>query len=205
MSTPLVQLSHCPRCSHNLAALPPRGRCPDCGFQYDEKMFLLDGWRLPGGRQWARALVLWGPIGLLVMAVLTVESGRGVDLVLVPVIVAVAAIAGVYLWAARRDSSGQRALLRYLITEDGVARPGRHIYLWRNYSHLSLIEQNEHTWRLHLYPSWWRLIGPPIVSARLECDQAEAEAVRHEIQRRINKARQADADEKGATLPRRWW
>ena len=56
-----------------------------------------------------------------------------------------------------------------------------------------------------LYPSWWRVLGPPLVNARLTCDEAEAEAVRDEIQRRINAARRAEAESKPRTLPRRWW
>jgi hypothetical protein len=39
-----------------------------------------------------------------------------------------------------------------------------------------------------LYPSWWRLLGPPLVNARLECGDAQAEAIRTEIQTRIDAA-----------------
>ena len=72
-----------------------------------------------------------------------------------------------------------------------MARVGgtdRRIYLWRNYSHLILMPDGHRGWRLHLYPSWWRLFGPPLVNARLECDDTQAEAVRAEIQYRMNTA-----------------
>ena len=96
-------------------------------------------------------------------------------------------------WYARwRYGAHSRALVRYLITADGVARVGRgnrRIYLWRNYSHLMLMPDGHDRWRLHLYPSWWRLFGPPLVNARLECGDAEADALRAEIQRRIDAAR----------------
>ena len=91
-------------------------------------------------------------------------------------------------------------------TDDGVARTGRRaVYMWRNYSHVSLMPAGE-GWRLHLYPSWWRAVGPPAVNALLQCGEREAEAVRDEIQRRINAARRAESEERPpAALPRRWW
>ena len=116
-------------------------------------------------------------------------------------------VAVVYAYVWRRDQSGRRVMIRYLITEDGVARPGKRArtYLWRNYSHVMLLSVGEDSWRLHLYPTWWRLFGPPLVNARLECGQAEAEAVRYEIQRRISAARRAEAASPSQVLPPRWW
>jgi len=111
-----------------------------------------------------------------------------------------------YILAWRRDKSGGRVLTSYLITDDGVARPGRRaVYMWRNYSHVMLMPAGE-SWRLHLYPSWWRRVGPPAVNAILRCGEREAEAVRDEVQRRINVARRAEAGERPpSALPRRWW
>ena len=45
---PVICLIRCPHCGYDLSALPPRHRCPECGFEYDETMFVLEGWRLPG-------------------------------------------------------------------------------------------------------------------------------------------------------------
>ena len=187
----VTRLTRCPRCGYDLSALPPRHRCPECGFEYDESMFLLEGWRLPGS--WpprAESVVIGGAI-LLGLAV--VWGGAGWPwIILGAICAAVVAIAVILRWYARwRYGAHSRALVRYLITADGVARVGRgdrRIYLWRNYSHLMLMPDGQHGWRLHLYPSWWRLFGPPLVNARLECGDAEAEAVRAEIQYRINAA-----------------
>ena len=201
-----TRLSLCPACGYDIDGLPPRHRCPECGFVYDERMFLLEGWRLPGRRAWLRSMILYAPIAFIVLGALRYEFGWSLRTLLAIVATAGAVLTLAYLVAWRRgDRSGRRALARWLITEDGVARPGRRaVYLWRNYSHVMLWAAGS-GWRLHLYPSWWRVPGPPVVNARLMCNEAEAEAVRDEIQRRINAARRAEAESRPRTLSRRWW
>ncbi len=206
-------LERCPGCGYALAALPRNHRCPECGFVYDESMMVLEGWRVPGLRSWGRYALRYGWIVLLVMVVLRLTWGWSWSvLAIIPAgVVVVAAGLGFYVWW--RDDSPSQALARFLITADGVARLGalrgtvrRRIYLWRNYSHLMLFPGGEGGWRLHLYPDWWRLFGPPIVNARLDCSDAEAEAVRAEIQRRINAARTAEAEARvGEQEFRGWW
>lgn len=200
------RLTRCPVCGYDLSGGPPRSRCAECGFAYDEKMFMLEGWRLPDGRAWLRAALVYGPIAVLVVGVLRFEVGLSAGLITGLVAAAAALLALAYLVAWRRDKDGGRVLTRYLITEHGVVRPGRRaIYMWRNYSHVMLMPDGA-GWRLHLYPSWWRMVGPPLVNARLSCEERDAEAVRDEIQRRINAARRAENEERPpAALPRRWW
>ncbi len=198
----------CPRCGYDLAALPRRHRCPECGFAYDESMFVLEGWRLPDVRTWVRAGVVYGPVGALGLLILRFEFGLLWRTLATIFVAAVIVAAALYWYVHRRDDTGGRALVRYLITEDGVARVGSRgarIYLWRNFSHLMLLPDGEGAWRLHLYPNWWRLFGPPIVNARLVCPDQEAEAVRDEIQRRINAALRAQAEERAQIDRQRWW
>jgi hypothetical protein len=38
-----VRLEACPRCAYSLSGLPESGRCPECGFNYDERTFVLQG------------------------------------------------------------------------------------------------------------------------------------------------------------------
>ncbi len=201
-----MRLTRCPACGYDIEGLPPRHRCPECGFVYDERMFLLEGWRLPGRRTWLRTLIVYGPIAFIALGVLRHEFGWSPRVLLVIVATAGVVLTLAYLVAWRRgDRSGRRALSRWLITEDGVARPGqRAVYLWRNYSHVMLWAAGS-GWRLHLYPSWWRVAGPPLVNARLMCNESDAEAVRDEIQRRINAARSAEAESRPRSVPRRWW
>jgi hypothetical protein len=34
----------CPECEYALTGLPPRGRCPECGREYDQSIIVLRGW-----------------------------------------------------------------------------------------------------------------------------------------------------------------
>ena len=38
-----IRLPNCPQCDYALQGLPPAGRCPECGFEYDEQTFVLKG------------------------------------------------------------------------------------------------------------------------------------------------------------------
>ncbi len=67
---------------------------------------------------------------------------------------------------------------------------------------LMLLSDGNNAWRLHLYRDWWSIIGPPAVNARLECSDKEADAIRAEIQQRIDTARRAEAEARGE---RHWW
>ena len=202
-----IRLLRCPRCNYDLGALPRSHRCPECGFVYDEKMFVLEGWRLPGLRAWWRSMIVGAPLAFIVLGMLRAEFGVSWSRILWIITGLSVVVVVLYAYVWRRDQSGRGVMIRYLITEDGVARPGKRArtYLWRNYSHVMLLSAGEDSWRLHMYPTWWRLFGPPLVNARLECEQAEAEAVRYEIQRRISAARRAEAASPSQGLPRRWW
>ena len=201
-----LRLTRCPACDYDIAALARRSRCPECGFAYDEHMFMLEGWRLPDRRQWLRAAIIYGPFAVIGSGVLRYSFSLSSDVIAAIVVGAAVCTALAYMLAWRRDKSGGRVLTSYLITDDGVARPGRRaVYMWSNYSHVMLMPAGK-SWRLHLYPSWWRRVGPPAVNAILRCGEREAEAVRDEVQRRINVARRAEAGERPpSALPRRWW
>ena len=201
---PTLCLTRCPRCAFDLSALPRRHRCPECGYAYDESMFMLEGFRLPDFRTWVRSAVLSGPVAIFVLSFLRIGLGWSWRVIFVILAGLLSAVVLLYLYARRRDRWGRRVLVRYLITQDGVARPGKHVYLWSNYSHVLLLPGGGGGWRLHLYPSWWRLLGPPIVDARLECSDAEAQAVGDEIQRRINVARTTEAEAAAGKQDRRW-
>ncbi len=162
-------------------------------------MFVLEGWRLPDVRTWVRAGVIYSPVVLLGLLILRFEFGWSWRILATILAAAVIVAAALYWYVHRRDDTGGRALVRYLITEDGVARMGSRggrIYLWRNFSHLMLLSDGEGA---------WRLFGPPIVNARLVCPDQEAEAVRDEIQRRINAALRAEAEERAQSDRQRWW
>lgn len=46
----ILTLGRCPQCDYSLRGLPRRHQCPECGFTYDESMFVLYGWPGRGKR-----------------------------------------------------------------------------------------------------------------------------------------------------------
>ena len=86
-----MRLTRCPACAYDIDGLPPRHRCPECGFVYDERMFLLEGWRLPGRRTWLRMMIVYGPIAIIALGVLRSAYGWSLLSLLV---IATTAIAG---------------------------------------------------------------------------------------------------------------
>jgi hypothetical protein len=38
-----IDLTNCPKCCYSLTGLPKRWRCPECGFEYDDRTFVLSG------------------------------------------------------------------------------------------------------------------------------------------------------------------
>jgi hypothetical protein len=187
----VLPLETCPRCRVDLPG-PPPCRCRACGFACDRSMFLLEGWRLPDQRTWHRRLVVWGPFALLAAVVAVVDYGWN-QYAVVAIVAAAAAVIGVlYLVGGRAGGQEGKALATWLLSADGVSRPGRATWLWKNYSHVILLRDGGGAYRLHMYPSWWWPIGPPMVNARLECDESDAAAVRNEIQHRINAARREE-------------
>ena len=168
-------------------------------------MLLLEGWRVPGlGNSGQHLILIVGVVLLLLMC----TGWFGWPVALIAAIVVMLVLLGLMVYVKTRDQSGSRALARWIVTEDGVARFGGRVHPWREYTHLMLLHDGADGWRLHLYPSlWWIGGGAPIVNARLDCGDREAEAVRDVIQYRINVARRKDAEaaakERGDD--RSWW
>lgn len=202
-----VRLNRCPQCGYDLTALPASHTCPECGLKYDQSMFILEGWNLPSLRHSPIKLVLF--CGVLAILLLMCRGWLGWSYGLLGTLFFIAAVVyiGVHIYLKWRDDSGSRALARYLIASQGVGRLGGKVYPWRDYSHLMLIPDGVSGYRLHLYPSWWKLFGPPFVNAHIKGTEHEAEAIRDEIQLRINFARskeaQAAAKARGEN-PRGW-
>lgn len=193
---PSTRLSRCPRCDYNLGALPASHRCPECGFTYDQSMFVLEGWHVPDLLRSARRVLRLAGGFTLVLLALRLALAVPVAILAWLALLGVAGFVLADLYLRLRHGGRTRALARYLITADGVSRLGAaagRIYLWRNYSHVILLPDGQGAFRLHVYPSWWRLFEPPVVNARLEGLASDADAVRREIERRINASRRDES------------
>ncbi len=170
-------------------------------------MLVLEGWHVPGLQSLPRFVIVYGtPFGIVLLMLRGMFGWSWTVLVLI-LAAAVVVLLAFHVYLHFRDESGSRALARYLVTADGVGRLGGRVHPWREYSHLMLLPDGTDGWRLHLYPAWWRVYGPPAVNARLECSDKEADAIRAEIQQRINAARTAEAEARAKARgeQRRWW
>ena len=170
-------------------------------------MFILEGWHVPSITQSPKRLAIHG--GVIAIVLLMLRGAFGISYELIGLVFLFAAMVyfGIHLYVKWRDDSESRALVRYIIASEGVGRLGGKVYPWRDYSHLMLLPDGTSGYRLHLYPSWWKLIGPPFVNAHIKGTQDEAEAIRAEIQLRINLARSQDAEEAAKARgenPRGW-
>jgi hypothetical protein len=192
-------LERCPQCGYSLAHLPRDHACPECGLAYDRSMFLLAGWTVPRFGRAALAMLI--VVLALLLARFTfawpwmVVAGGAVACVVVDL--------ALELYLRHRRGPGGRALVTYVVSEEGIGLVGRRLFPWRDYSHLMLLREGDTAWRLHLYPRLWTpgtLIGlsAPMINADLHCPEADAEAVRGEIQRRISAARRREAERRRA-------
>lgn len=189
-----VHLNRCPQCGYDLTALPAKHTCPECGLKYDESMFILEGWRVPSFRHSPRNLLIYSGVLAILLWMGRGMFGWSYDLLGALFFVASIIYFSILLYVKMRDESQSRALARYFITSEGVGKLGKKVYPWRDYSHLMLLPDGASGYRIHLYPSWWKFVGPPFVNAHLKGTEAEAEAVCAEIQFRINLARTKEAE-----------
>ena len=156
-------------------------------------MFILEGWSLPSLKQSPHKLVLYSGVMAIVLLMCRGWFSLSYELLVFIYLIAVIVYVCIHFYLKWRDDSDSRALARYIIASEGVGRLGGKVYPWRDYSHLMLLPDGPGGYRLHLYPSWWKLFGPPFVNAHIKGTEDEAEAVRAEIQMRINLARRREA------------
>ncbi len=208
----ILRLAHCPQCNYNLDRLPRKHRCPECGFAYDASMFVVYGWasqhHLPNFRRmflgsrrvWIQLL---GGAFYCYITFRVIRSGNWSTLVAFALIGL-----SVYAQYAFRRSK-QRAFggaLQLAFSSEGASirlGPGEPRFIpWKKFRRLKLRRVEKNRWRLLLSAQRINLFlpsrggrrspfGKAIVTAVLECDDAQAECLRCEIQRRLDAAEKA--------------
>lgn len=61
-----LRLTVCPRCEYSLTGLPAVHRCPECGFEYDDRTFVLTGIARGAGSMRPERKVLWAVLACAV-------------------------------------------------------------------------------------------------------------------------------------------
>ena len=113
----------CPECGYVMAGLPAVGRCPECGWGYDESTVVLYG-RAVESVEGARPESRFEPVvATVLIAVLTfVGVFMAVDNLVITVIASVGVAGGAFAvaWRRRLTPSAPREQVR--LTPDGYAR-----------------------------------------------------------------------------------
>jgi hypothetical protein len=114
-----IELTECPRCAYSLAGLPAAWRCPECGYEYDDRTFVLPGISrgttgLTRTRKWLWIfLALAASVGPGSVIAMWMLAGRTVTLLLV------AAWIAVLLSLLRTGRRERKGIERFLFAASG--------------------------------------------------------------------------------------
>jgi hypothetical protein len=146
-----LRLHHCPDCGYELRGLPSEGKCPECGFAYEESMFSLRG-RQSG---YVPAAIFYGCMCFwAVKSLFEAEYGWGVFCVLVLVTFAIVDFSG--LGAKWRRVCDWIVFCPTGVSVQQTNGPFRPI-TWRNYKRVTYrphgfaITAGKRKWELRLY------------------------------------------------------
>lgn len=203
----ILKLRRCPQCDYDLEGLPRCHQCPECGFAYDESMFVLYGW--PGRRQrpvvW-RALITVGvelPMAIFIfyLALSTLRLRQWPESLVVPLLLSVYAFRIATWIRNRRLRLAHGGMIQLCFASNGVGqRLGRgkpHLIPWKQLRAFHFRRAGRDVWHLQLSRGvWGRVLSVPFVHrverrrvyAMIECDRREAALIRNEIRRRFRAA-----------------
>ncbi len=211
----ILKLSRCPQCDYDLRTLPEEHRCPECGFSYDQSMFVVYGWRdkdrySVAGRMflgsWVERLLALVILLFLVSVVAfevyqRIKTGArmsGVMILALVVVMAGAMRLRSYIKRSRQEHWGT---IQLLFTKSGASRrrgPGEpQLIPWTRFRRLRFrklrtIRAGRRLWLLRLTVPFFRYFGWERFEALIECTPHEAALVRNEIRRRLRAAKQAE-------------
>jgi len=211
-------LTHCPQCGYDLAGLPRRHNCPECGFAYDESMFVVVPFDRPGAEASFDFLDL--VIGLILFVVFAAfagaiglafrrASGMGC-LVFLLLPVAIVLVRRVRVGTGSSQSQHPERTRAIIFTTEGVQKlmhMSRRPKSWQRFSRvrccrvcrcglrrpksalLNVDLVRRRHYRLKIIHRGWRRIVLRPTLLSLWCSKREAALIRNEIRRRIRAAR----------------
>lgn len=189
----LFQLQSCMKCDYLLTGLGRDGLCPECGWSFDHRMFVLAGDSVGG-----RILIMGMAGGAIGLVLSLMAAGLGASGLAMGLIVGASGIAGSLWWSSM--AAARQFKKRILIAAAGVEvwRGGTKIaqYAWdeliefrtvrTDAGRLRLAAWNHQKWHIsfNAFFETWRTLppGPPVVdvlidgplqAAQLWCDEIE--------------------------------
>jgi hypothetical protein len=197
----ILRLHRCPKCSYDLTGLPRGGKCPECGFAYDAMMFLLDQ-KPTRTSVFARFGGFTFIVVVLIIGIQWWSSGRIAWYGLIGIIVVTATM---LVWFVINRNSYSAAPLGgafLFCNSDGIVEyrddGPQPLILWRDCGSVRMSARRNHGWRLKIYHGRDKIINPYEVRLRMaqcvirfEATSEAADAVLHEVERRIARAAHA--------------
>jgi len=200
----ILKLRRCPACDYDLVGLPANHRCPECGFEYNDRMMLIPAWLRHGG-DWPEQTISWLIVPAAAIVLFGVFNVLGVmprfSLLYAMIVLAGFGIAIPAIVRARRMARGVGDIDLFL-DESGVSehprRGKKKHHPWQRFRSASIHARRRRSararpgqtarWTLRLrlrLPA--RLIrgSPEFV---LLCTKRQAALLRNEINRRIVEA-----------------
>lgn len=192
----ILRLNICPKCKYDLSGLPVAHNCPECGFAYTEDFFDVQGcsWEFSTGFSTKLHFIVI-VIGIAIVLVFwwygLINYGE-----LLKTLLVIAFISGIVLWM--RYIYQKPPLVQRTFTSEGFLVIGDNELVlchWCEVKLFAITKSPLGYWRLkiaHRPLSIRQTIMKQGAFARvdmkLDCTDDEAEAIRDEIQRRIDSA-----------------
>lgn len=204
----ILRLNICPKCKYDLSGLPIAHNCPECGFAYSEDFFDVQGcsWDLRTGFS-SKLLFIIFIVIVIGIAIVLVYWWYGLfnygDLL--KSLISLVAISGVVLFT-RYMIQNSPPVYKTFTHEGMLVNVGNDLVTcdWCEVKSFEIAKSRLGYWRLliqhrplSIRQSFMKQGAFARVDMKLECTDDEAEAIRTELQRRIDDARQKNAETNG--------
>ncbi len=181
----LLRLKRCPHCDYDLAALPRHHRCPECGFEYDEWMFMLGAWPAVETRPRPWQLPAYAVLIVVCLAIWGFKLLQGVTSW--PFLAAAGVFGGSLVnWTVRRRKQLRRqGTVSVFASREGIglgpAGKLPRVRRWSRFRKVNCRRVKSGLWRIYVGWPWWYLKFSSAVVAYIECSDEEGELLRERL------------------------
>ena len=207
----ILRLNVCPNCKYDLSGLPIAHTCPECGFVYTEDFFDVKGYSWDFRKGFSS--ILFSIMIVIFFAIIIAFWRFGLFNYgeLLKALLGLAGISGLVLYV--RSIIQKPPLIQRTFTSEGMLFIRENDLVlcdWCEVKQFSITKSPRGHWRLKIQQrklSFRQSLKKQGVfvqtDMKLDCTDDEAEAIRFELQRRIDNARQENAETNGEN-PRGW-
>ena len=176
----------CPSCGYSLEALPPEGRCPECGTEYDQSVVVLHGW----GRDVATARPAVAALFVALTALFAWDALRDGRRDPIGLVIGFALVLWVVTSLWRRWGNTMPGLAQVRLSAEGIhqldaataAAAGSEFTPWKELRDVTVEPRGDDHARIVALrvPRFWRP-GDTVVSVIVKCTPKQADALRARV------------------------